>query len=695
MEEITCDTSSALPQQALKISENFCNICTAALNRVHKGRINSWEMEDHHASLQSLQESAQLGCLICDQFFRIVADRADLTKDCELAPFTKYLWFAKRSTITVRFNIELLANCTPKWFKEGSFEISLRAVPVTMEELHEEMDLRRKVVTEETSWDHRGVKRLLGENTGSDQSWTLIQYWVTGCNQHHQTCKGVTDGLWFPTRLIHVGKENEDPYLHLPDSTSWNSDHYYTTLSHRWGPDSGQVTKLLSANFSELRKKINIQELPETFRDAINITRRLGAPFLWIDSLCIIQDDKEDWTREAANMSMIYANTYLNISATSAEDCHQGCYRSRDPLKVAWFPVPRERSDSDEPAWLKIVDPEIWTKNVDNAPLNQRGWVLQERLLSPRVLHFSADQVFWECRENYACESFPKTIPTIFRHGWVSEDVYIRDLVPGKLSSWYRDKEEAMKDKLWSRVIEAYSKTNLTYPTDKLIALSGIAREAQQLFKSPYAAGLWKCHLPYSLLWTADQNAYLPKPYIAPSWSWASINGEIDLPIDELLRLDPTYETYATILDIGIDLATPTNPFGQVESGWIRIRSKFALASWERTELHFTRILLTSTSHTPFSQAHIETGTGNLENFHFEINERYSFVGLDDRSNTTCQSAFFLPICSFGSDDPQIQGLLLQLLPTGQFVRIGMLGFLDKRTKEILESLGEREVVII
>ncbi|ORX96586.1 heterokaryon incompatibility protein-domain-containing protein, partial [Clohesyomyces aquaticus] len=167
---------------------------------------------------------------------------------------------------------------------------------------------------------------------------------VSRCDQNHQTCKGAIDTLWFPTRLSHIGEEKEEPRLCVPDVPSWSPDDRYITLSHRWGSNSSQVTKLVTENLDAFQHKIPTREIPQTFKDAINITRLLGVRYLWIDSLCIIQNDEKDWAGEAGRMSMLYTNTYLNISATSAENGHQGCYHDHDPTTAAGFLTKRPHS---------------------------------------------------------------------------------------------------------------------------------------------------------------------------------------------------------------------------------------------------------------------------------------------------------------------------------------------------------------
>ncbi|PMD41094.1 HET-domain-containing protein [Hyaloscypha variabilis F] len=178
----------------------------------------------------------------------------------------------------------------------------------------------------------------------------------------------------------------------------------YTTLSHRWDSDSSSQFKLTRENIVHLCSDIELLSLPQTFVDAIQITRKLGIRYLWIDSLCIIQDDEDDWTHEAALMDRVYMNGLLNISAAGAEESSQGCFFRRDPSRVDLMSItaPPGRQGS----W-RIARANFWIQGVEWASLNKRGWVLQERVLSRRVLHFAKEQIFWECRQLRASESLP------------------------------------------------------------------------------------------------------------------------------------------------------------------------------------------------------------------------------------------------------------------------------------------------
>ena len=158
------------------------------------------------------------------------------------------------------------------------------------------------------------------------------------------------------------------------------------------------------------------------------MTRNLHLRYLWIDSLCILQDNEQDWNREWSRMQTVYTNSICNIAATGAVDSSDGCFFTRDPSTIlpctqvgAWDGLPLQR--------YLITDVFTWEANVSNAPLLKRAWIVQERILAPRILHFGTHQIFWECNELAACESLPNGLrgpkhstskkPSTFQNSWL------------------------------------------------------------------------------------------------------------------------------------------------------------------------------------------------------------------------------------------------------------------------------------
>ena len=155
-----------------------------------------------------------------------------------------------------------------------------------------------------------------------------------------------------------------------------------------------------------MKAGIRIDDLPRTFQDAVTITRRLDVKYLWIDSLCIIQENEEDWTKESSMMGHVYQNGLCNIAATGAPDGTGGCFMERDPVLARKCRVRVDKLLSKfklKPGLYDLVPKNLWENGLSNAPLNRRAWVAQERILAPRILHFSKNQLFWECNGLVSC----------------------------------------------------------------------------------------------------------------------------------------------------------------------------------------------------------------------------------------------------------------------------------------------------
>jgi hypothetical protein len=261
-----------------------------------------------------------------------------------------------------------------------------------------------------------------------------------------------------PTRVIDVGEGAYSDYIRLYCSKK-DEQGDYVALSHCWGEFTDTqraVFCTFKENINDRVRRIETSKLPKTFRDAVRVTRELGQRYLWIDSLCIIQNDPEDWRREANTMEMVYSKAYFTIAATSAHNSIQGFLdpkprRQREFVKIEKPPPPpspkplalsreeKMRALYDElivsqrPRYktftttgdgiltevnADFAPPEVeqfplyicehiddFTKDVEESVLNSRGWVFQERALSRRILHFSAAQTYWECGVGVHCET--------------------------------------------------------------------------------------------------------------------------------------------------------------------------------------------------------------------------------------------------------------------------------------------------
>jgi hypothetical protein len=258
------------------------------------------------------------------------------------------------------------------------------------------------------------------------------------------------------------------------------------------------------------------------------MTRELGIRYLWIDALCIIQDSTEDWLSESATMDQIYGKSYCTLAASSSKNSNGGLFNERDPRRsaICTLAYPSETGVS---AGIVAYLPRVFSQCFENEPLGSRGWAFQERLLSPRTIHFTSSQAIWECREVYVTEECPE-----FDRGWISPWNSNDNTLSFMFRTWdwtWGDQENTLISVWYQVIVKEYTTKFLTLPKDSLPALSGLARLIQKLSGSKYFAGLWERDLIAGLGWrvVSDSARFPHDPaYRAPSWSWAAVDTPVE-----------------------------------------------------------------------------------------------------------------------------------------------------------------------
>lgn len=315
------------------------------------------------------------------------------------------------------------------------------------------------------------------------------------------------------------------------------------TLSYCWGVEAPLT--LTKHTHTRLRSGIALADLPRAFRDAVHICRAVGVRYLWIDALCIFQDKADedevsDWQREAGQMHRIYSNTFCTISAAGGIGSSSSILRRRatnalqqDQISIEWL----NQDGTTTKSLYRLLDCEFWHKDIEAAPVNLRAWVIQERMLSPRILHFTTSQVYWEFFQYRASEVYPDA----GAWPWVgdlssktSKNLPCRDYEKGRS---LRESEQRQIHRQWCLLVESYTACQLTVRTDKLVAFSAIARRMASNLQDEYLAGMWRRSLEHDLLWlTFPPAPEPPQPavYVAPTWCWASVEcGSLLMPVRE------------------------------------------------------------------------------------------------------------------------------------------------------------------
>jgi hypothetical protein len=338
-----------------------------------------------------------------------------------------------------------------------------------------------------------------------------------------------------PTRVIDVTRKGQEPRLHLTNGRKGE----WVTLSHCWGKEGFLAT--LTTNIDSHLERILLSDLPPNFQDAIMITRKLGYQYLWIDSLCIIQDSLEDWRVESVKMGSIYKNGALNISADAASDAFQGIFRAcdRDRItKEAALRLPCRSSRHGVSGNLYInqqprrpsyeggsTEEMLLGKNI----IQTRGWVFQESHLSPRRVRYAARQIAWSCRSVDLTEEEPFESPersSCWQDSAIDNKFPFFSIEPTTLEPHLDLSLGAGLDEhpiihWWYELVTDYSRRQLTYEKDRIPAFDGLAREFSERTGYHYYSGIFREDYHRGLLWMS-QSGQRTTEGNSPSWSWAS-----------------------------------------------------------------------------------------------------------------------------------------------------------------------------
>lgn len=367
-----------------------------------------------------------------------------------------------------------------------------------------------------------------------------MKHSIARCGTNHARCEGEETAL--PTRVLDVGDLQDIRLCETGGRTG-----VYIALSHSWGLQN-KTFITTHDTIADMKAGFIVERAPATFRDAISITRCLDIRYLWIDSLCIIQHDNADWSREAARMGTVYANAYLTIAAANTKDDNDRFLQPRNDASTSLRIISSTGQSAKIYLQIKLEEP-----SLTEEPLDARGWTLQERLLSRRSLRFGSTEMSCHC----PCFSLFESDGS--EHRWMHN--FIRSLKPDSTPSG------TLVYSSWYQMVVDFTARHLTYDTDKMPALSGVATEVAKFENGTYYAGLWWEDMALGMVWYKYREMELKKPseYLAPSWSWASLNGrtfnrpfetdKITLP-DVLFR-----ECY---LEYKSD-----DPHGAIKSGWL------------------------------------------------------------------------------------------------------------------------------
>ena len=380
--------------------------------------------------------------------------------------------------------------------------------------------------------------------------------------------------------MVDVGKEEGEESVHIHLTSGKKVP--YAALSYCWG--GPQPVTLTTLTINDMLDGIATSTLPQTIQDAVTVTRKLGLQYLWIDALCIIQDSASDKDAEVTPMDRAYKNAQVTISAASAERCQDGFLATRS-LRGDFSPLSNFSSipfacPNGRTGTVSLRESVLCYTSAE--PLNGRAWALQERILSPRALIYGCWQMYWQCQSQQNCDggSMDYICCNVARLSVLNSLLIQHTGLRGNIS---KETENALWTG-WGDLVCEYTRRGLTIPSDKLPALSGIATRYQEATNDTYCAGIWKASLLKGLKWhVAEPENDRPSIYLAPTWSWASVFGEI-LWMEYKPPAVHSLARSTAIIDCSVTPANPLAPFGQVSEGTLTIRGVSKTLKWDGGE---------------------------------------------------------------------------------------------------------------
>jgi Heterokaryon incompatibility protein (HET) len=416
------------------------------------------------------------------------------------------------------------------------------------------------------------------QNTGSESSLTRAAKWLRECMSEHDNCNQINSPIdWAPHRLLDVGSSSpSSDVIRLEQTKGWQTPVRYAALSHCWGDI--QPLRLVQDNLHQLVHGISIGSLCRSFQDAVHTVRRLGIQYLWIDSLCIIQDSEQDWDIESSLMTYVYGGSMLNIAAAASNNCAGGLFQNQPSSYLGPCLLSVASRDGASILRYQVYDPDLWNAEFETAKLNTRAWVVQERMLSPRTLAFAKTQLFWECRHKRACDEFPSGYPVeyfdkppmTFKLPSLDSKLKTQALI-GREDSRLGKNLTVQLSLAWHNLVMLYSRQNMSFEQDKLVAISGLAILFAQQVHGEYFAGLWKPTLLADLLWEASTCKYPRRrslTYRSPSWSWASM----ECPVNYIIGRVTSHRV--KVVDVNVQTIIGSSKWSKVTEGCLRLQGK-------------------------------------------------------------------------------------------------------------------------
>lgn len=391
---------------------------------------------------------------------------------------------------------------------------------------------------------------------------SLLRGWLSDCESNHPRCQPTSNASTrlqgLPTRLIDITNTPQVP-PRLVLSASMPASTKYIALSYCWGPPSQQKPQLTTtkARLQAHQSGIALSSMPLTFQDLITLAKKLGVRYLWIDALCIVQDDNADWEGEAARMFLVYRNAHLTVVA-GGPSCHSGFLTRQNDHLFAEIPF-RSRKNGvvvDGHYLLSSLGvARTWEADTPHhmfkAAWYKRAWTYQEDIMSRRALYFTDTASFYRCQTHRCLEQDTVTYTNVRQWDKFLDPSPTADAT---MKRYY----------LWENLLVMYAERGLTKGRDKFPALSGLARMFGQALRDEYLAGIWRREFHRGMLWFTDSDAAKPPAWRAPTWSWASWDGLVGM----MPKVEEPVKSRILLRDAHVEL-DGRDPYGMVRGGWV------------------------------------------------------------------------------------------------------------------------------
>ncbi|KAK4225316.1 HET domain-containing protein [Podospora fimiseda] len=529
----------------------------------------TWKQQDIYPDLPLLSSSSLKGCSFCPYLIYVLREKLPLSfknmlqnNSSEISITLGNPPYLLRSQITYYTHEQLLiqhdTTTSTNSTKDGPYWLELI---ISSPAFKGSQWISRAFLYQDPEFPfvstHLGISLCL---PSPSTPLSLITSWLQTCLAQHTECQSQSSSaISIPTRLIDISSTIPRLITNPPSNAE------YIALSYCWGSPHQKIPQLTTttSTLSQRKSGIPLDIMPQTFQDLVHLTRHLGYKYIWIDALCIIQDDPLDWETEAAKMFSVYRDAVLTVVAGKGGSCHSGFLERNEKSVGSMARIPFESSSNTrvKGGYLlsDLIDKKVWDadepSHMRGAIWASRGWTLQEDVMSRRVVYLTGETGWWRCqRERKGEQEHQSHYSGVKGIGWM------------KMFSGDDEEEKEKVYARWRVLIAEYSERKLSFEGDKYPAVSGLAKSFSGALggRDCYLGGIWKGDLIRQLLWECVHDSKRPKEWRAPSWSWAAWDGSVDWRsslVQGVVSLCSIEE--ARVVPLGEDA------FGRLKDGWI------------------------------------------------------------------------------------------------------------------------------